>query len=85
MQYTKTDSLSNTSIGASADNTGATLWAIGWEHLFSKTTRVYSNYAKTDNESAAAFKASGTGHGDSVTPATGLDPQVWSVGMIVDF
>lgn len=85
LQYTKADKLSNTPTGASADNTGATLWAIGWEHLFSKTTRVYANYAKTDNESAAAFKASGTGHGDSVTPATGLDPQAWSVGMIVDF
>lgn len=85
LQYTKADKLSNTSTGASAADTGATLWAIGWEHLFSKTTRVYTNYAKTDNESDAAFKASGTGHGDSVTPATGLDPQVWSVGMIVDF
>lgn len=78
LQYTRADKLSNAS-------TGATLWAIGWEHLFSKTTRVYANYAKTDNESAAAFKVSGTGKGDSVTPATGLDPQVWSVGMVVDF
>lgn len=85
LQYAKADKLSNTSTGASAADTGATLWAIGWEHLFSKTTRVYTNYAKTDNELNATFKVSGAGHGDSVTPATGLDPQVWSVGMIVDF
>lgn len=85
LQYTKADKLSNTSTGASADDTGATLWAIGWEHLFSKTTRIYMNYAKTDNEPTAAFKVSGTGKSDSVTPATGLDPQAWSLGMIVDF
>lgn len=84
-QYTKADKLSNFSAGTSGDNTGATLWALGWEHLFSKTTKAYVVYAKTDNESAAAFKAVGTGHGDSVTPTAGNDPQAWSVGMIVDF
>ena len=69
----------------SGDNTGAKMWALGWDHLFSKTTKAYVAYAKTDNESAAAFSVNGGGHGDTVTPYTGLDPAVWSVGMIVDF
>ena len=84
-QYVKADALSNTTTGASADNTGAKMWALGWDHLFSKTTKAYVAYAKTDNESAAAFSVNGGGHGDTVTPYTGLDPAVWSVGMIVDF
>lgn len=78
LQYAKADALSNTS-------TGAALWAIGWEHLFSKSTLAYVGYAKTDNESAAAFKVVGAGHGDSVTPGAGGDPQAWTVGMAVSF
>ncbi|TAM45375.1 MAG: porin [Gammaproteobacteria bacterium] len=84
-QYTKAGNLSNQSAGTSGDNTGAKLWALGWDHLFSKTVKAYVAYAKTDNDSAAAFRVNSTGHGDAVTPATGLDPQAWSVGMIVDF
>ena len=84
-QYVKADALSNTTTGASADNTGAKMWALGWDHLFSKTTKAYVAYAKTDNESSATFTVNGGGHGDTVTPVAGLDPAVWSVGMIVDF
>ena len=84
-QYVKTDALSNTSGGASSPDTGAKMWVLGWDHLFSKTTKAYVAYAKTDNDSNAAFTVNSGGHGDTVTPATGLDPQAWSVGMIVDF
>lgn len=90
VQYAKSDKLSNDTTGSStaSDNTGAKMWAIGWDHLFSKTTKAYVAYAKTDNESAANFTVngpSGGAHSDVVTPAAGLDPSAWSVGMIVDF
>lgn len=88
LQYAKADKLSNFSAGTSGDNTGAKTWAIGWDHLFSKTTKMYVAFAKTDNESAAAYTVNGPSagaHGDVVAPAAGNDPQAWSVGMIVDF
>ena len=85
LQYTKADDLSNNTAGASQPETGAKLWAIGWEHLFSKTTKVYVDYAKTDNDANSAFAVANSGRGDAVTPGTGGDPQIWSVGMIVNF
>jgi len=84
-QYVKADKLSNQSLGTSGDNTGAKMWAIGWDHLFSKTVKAYVAYAKTDNDSAATFTVNAGGHGDTIAPAAGNDPQAWSVGMIVDF
>ncbi len=88
LQYAKADDLSNNSVGASAPETGAKMWALGWDHLFSKTTKAYIAYAKTDNGSSAAFKVNGPSggvHSDSIAPATGANPSAWSVGMIVDF
>ena len=88
LQYAKADDLSNNSVGASAPETGAKMWALGWDHLFSKTTKMYVAYAKTDNSTSAAFSVngpSGGAHSDFVAPATGADPSAWSVGMIVDF
>ncbi len=67
---------------------GAKMWALGWDHLFSKTTKAYVAYAKTDNETSTARPVngpSGGAHSDVVSPGTGNDPQAWSVGMIVDF
>lgn len=85
LQYTKADDLSNNTAGASQPETGAKIWAIGWEHLFSKTTKVYVDYARTDNDANSAFAVSSSGRGDAVTPGAGGDPQAWSVGMIVNF
>lgn len=85
LQYAAADKLNNTSTGGSADNTGAKMWVVGWDHLFSKTTKGYVAYAKTDNEASAAFTVNGGGHGDTSTPAAGADPTAFSVGMIVDF
>lgn len=88
LQYVKADKLNNTPTGASADNTGAKMWAVGWDHLFSKTTKGYVAYAKTDNEASSTFTVNGPSagaHFDSVTPTAGADPTAFSVGMIVDF
>ena len=85
LQYTKADDLSNNTAGASQPETGATLWAVGWEHLFSKATKIYVDYAKTDNDANSTFAVANSGRGDQVTPGAGGDPQIWSVGMIVNF
>ncbi len=88
LQYAKSDALSNTTTGASAVDTGAKMWALGWDHLFSKTAKMYVAYAKTDNDTSANFTVNGPSagvHSDVITPFAGGDPSVWSVGMIVDF
>ncbi len=85
LQYTKADDLSNNTAGASQPETGARLWAIGWEHLFSKTTKAYVDYAKTDNGANSTFAVGNSGRGDQVTPNAGGDPSAWSVGMILNF
>ena len=88
LQYAKSDARSNTTTGASATDTGAKMWAIGWDHLFSKTTKAYIAYAKTDNQTSANFTVNGPSagaHGDVITPNAGGSPSAWSVGMIVDF
>jgi predicted porin len=87
-QYVKAGSLNNFSAGTSGVNTGAKMWAIGWDHLFSKTVKAYVAYAKTDNDINSTFSVNGPSagvHSDFVAPAAGLDPSSWSVGMIVDF
>ncbi len=69
-------------------NSGGSLIAIGVDHNFSKLTKMYVNYATTDNDAAAAFNtASGNGGHDpaSLAAAAGKDAKTYSVGMIVNF
>ncbi len=90
LQYYKAGDKNKNSATAdiSGEGTGAKMWAIGWDHLFSKTTKVYVAYAKTDNGANARFTVNGpaqNAHSDFVNPGEGSDPSAWSVGMIVDF
>ena len=85
MQYYRAGNLSNDVSGGSLSDYGATMWALGWDHLFSKTAKAYVAYAKTDNAPNAAFSVNSGGHGDSITTLYGKDPSAWSVGMILDF
>jgi predicted porin len=82
-QYSKADSPDTT------DNLGASLWAIGVDHMFSKTTKVYLDYAKADNEDLQNVNVSSgyAGHGTSAVPAVaeGKSPSAVSLGMIVNF
>jgi predicted porin len=76
------DKLDNTA------NSGGDMWAIGVDHIFSKTTLVYLNYASASNDSAATFgTASGpAGHGDSLaTTVAGNDNTAFSAGYIINF
>lgn len=79
-QYYVADSTDN----AATDNGGDQL-SLGWDHLFSKTTKGYVTYAKTSNDDAGTFGIGGNGHGQSATPLAGGDAKGFSVGMIVDF
>ena len=83
-QYAQVDATDQ----ASPDN-GATVWAVGIDHNFSKTTKVYLDYAKADNDSAQNVNVSSSyaGHGTSSVPAVGAgqSPSAVSVGMVINF
>lgn len=70
-------------------NTGGDMWAIGVDHMFSKTAVVYLNYASVGNDSATSVfdPASGpAGHGDNLaTSANGNDNSAFSAGYILKF
>jgi len=75
------DELSN------AANTGGDMWAIGVDHMFSKTALVYLNYASVGNDTASTFNtASGpAGHGDTLAASAGKDATAFSAGYILKF
>ncbi|HSD97552.1 MAG TPA: porin, partial [Sulfuricaulis sp.] len=82
-QYSKADTPDTTT------DLGATLWAIGVDHNFSKTTKVYLDYAKADNDNLQSVNVSSSyaGHGTSSVPAVadGKSPSAISLGMIINF
>lgn len=63
------------------DNTAANMFALGADYSLSKRTTAYAAYARTNNDSAAAFSAFGGGHGDNPGTVTGKDPSGFSFGM----
>lgn len=91
VQYYKASSIKNTSGIANIDQTGAKLWAVGFDHALSKRTTVYAAYATTNNDRYANYSAFGGGHGDNpgtVRPSAtqdSKDPSGFSVGVIHNF
>lgn len=70
----------------SVAETGAKMFAVGYDYNLSKRTTAYVAYAKTKNDSGAAFSVmSGGGHGDNLSIAAGQDPDAFSLGMIHKF
>lgn len=72
---------------AATDN-GGDMWAIGVDHMFSKTALVYLNYVSVGNNTGGTFSpASGVaGHGDNLaTTVAGSDNTVFSAGYILKF
>jgi predicted porin len=65
----------------SAANSGAKQWAVGLDHNMSKRTKVYVQYVRLNNDSAANFSLNGAGATGSVTATAGNDPSAWSLGM----
>lgn len=42
-------------------DTGAKQWALGYEHIMSKRTKLYAEYVRLDNDSLAGFMLNGAG------------------------
>jgi predicted porin len=69
-------------------DSGGDMWAIGVDHIFSKTTMVYLNYASAGNDSAATFGTASAngGHGDNLaTTVGGNDNTAFTAGYIINF
>lgn len=87
-QYYVADNLDNATAG---QEFGASMYAVGYDFKFSKSTTAYVAYAKTSNDDGSTTANSGNftvnagSHGDALTPTGGLDPTAISVGMIVKF
>jgi len=67
--------------------TSATMYAIGLDHVMSKTVTTYVNYAKVDNDQNAALGVVSAvgGHGEVVSVPFGSDPKGLSFGVILKF
>lgn len=69
-------------------DTGASLFAVGYDHNLSKRTKVYAQYVQLDNDKNATYSIGG-GHGDKVevdlTGTESSDPSGVSVGVIHKF
>jgi len=72
--------------GTEIDESGASLFAIGLDHAFSKRTKGYVQYVSLTNEDASGYTLGGIGTtSDPVTPGPGKDPSAFSVGLIHSF
>jgi predicted porin len=85
LQYLQVDATDQ----ANPDN-GANGWAIGVDHNFSKTTKVYLDYASVSNDPAQNVNISSSyaGHGATAgVPAVGAGqtPKGYSLGMVINF
>jgi len=67
-----------------ADNSGAALTAVGYDHKLSKRTTLYARYAQVDNDENASY-ALGGGVGDKTAAAAGDDPSGVALGLIHKF
>jgi len=66
--------------------TGASMFAIGYDHNLSKQADVYVAYAAVSNDAAAQYRVDNYGHGaNSTGPAPGEDPKGFSVGLTYNF
>lgn len=75
-------------IDNSATDDGGDMWAIGVDHMFSKTALVYLNYASVGNNTGGTFSpaSSAGGHGDNLaTTVAGSDNTAFSAGYILKF
>ncbi len=83
LQFAKAGEVSlsgNTSAG-----TGATLFALGYDHALSKSTTVYAALSKVSNGTGAQFSATNYAHGGVGTPGVGKSPSALSLGVVRNF
>jgi predicted porin len=73
-----------------AGTNGASMYAVGYDFMMSKTTTVYVTYAAVTNDTAGNYSVIGAGHANpqdaTYTPtAAGNDPSGFSLGMRMAF
>lgn len=81
-QYLQSDDFSGNALTTTSD-TGGKLWALGADHMFSKTTLVYVNYAEAkngDNTNIYSVMSGNAGHGENLLPSSGLPTTVDTTG-----
>ena len=67
---------------AGTANSGAKQWALGVDHHMSKRTKVFAQYVKLSNESAARYGLTGANaSGNVYANGYDADPSAWSFGM----
>ena len=81
VQYASAGDLDN------AVNSGSKQWAVGYDHAWDKNATLYIAYAKTKNDTGAAYSAVNYGHGDNGVPGivAGRDPSSISIGLVYKF
>ena len=62
-------------------NTGATQWALGYDHNMSKRTTLYALYTKLNNDTNSAFGLSTVSTGAPAASGAGVGVSAWSFGM----
>ncbi len=87
--YLTADDESGTACGTSCASTGGKLWALGVDHLFSKATMAYVNYATATNDSNTlgySVMSGNAGHGENQNAVTkGAKVKGLTAGMVVNF
>lgn len=80
-QYSRAGNLTGTA------NSGANMFAIGYDHKLSDAMDMYVVYAKTKNETAAAFTVDNYGHGGKTggMAVPGEDPAGFGIGLTYNF
>jgi predicted porin len=73
-----------------ADDNGASMYAVGYDFMMSKTTVLYVTYAAVTNDTSGTYTIIGAGHANpqdaTYTPtAAGNDPSGFSFGMRMAF
>ncbi len=75
---------SKAAVSAAGALDGGRMYALGYDHSLNKATTLYVAFAKVSNDAAAAFSASGWGHG-GVAATAGTSPRAISVGAVYSF
>lgn len=87
-QYSHANAVSGTAVLGGGTQSGAKMFAVGYDYNFSKRTMGYVAYAKTTNDAASTLTVNNYGHGGSAqtgAPGAGQDPSALSIGLSHSF
>jgi|SRR3989338_4876277 len=82
LAYTNMGDRTMTAVAGMATATGATQWALGYDHNLSKRTTLFALYTRLNNDTNSQFGLSTAGStGAMGASGVGQDPSAWSFGM----